>query len=489
MNNSIFNQKPGEVSNSVGNNSLTRDNLTNKSVNNVENKLNDESSTNHFVNTQFTMNNSRNISSNVSPISPVANQNNVSTPPISPVANQNNVSAPPISPVANQNNISTPPISPTMDQNSDFIGDTSFSTNDNFIQNQNFSSNPNEANPFVQTTPSGKPIINEVTPNNQETNNNSFRQYYTADDEKYLKAYIGPNFEKIASCKFSFPAFFLSSLYLYYRKMYLLGLVVQVLAPIAIIPLIILVAAFTISLGLGIFGLILPFCLLFIINIVLGLNFNKLYLKRAVIKVEMIKQKYPNNEQGILTACTLKGGTSIFKAILIFLIPIAISVIIVVFAIVSFGISIFNNLFDTSGPYKGIMSYGPEGNVTTNFSLTVPSVFERDGIDYTYDTGGTETFNECEFSFNVVNGYTSANTLSKEMSEFYFDDNVVENKIINGITWHSFSDSNSINKTYYNLTDRNNKVYLAKFEIGTGVENPEVCQKYYNEIMNSISYK
>ena len=449
MNNSIFNQKPGEVSNSIGNNSLTRDNLSAKPLNKEENKLNNE--TNHFVNEKFTTNNFREISSNVS--------------------------------VPSQNSVSAPPIAPVPSQNSDDI------VNDNFNQNYNYSSNLDSASPFVQTTPSGSPIINEVMPNNQEINNNAFRQYYTADDEKYLKAYIGSNFEKISSGKFSFPAFFLTSLYLYYRKMYLLGLAVQFLAPLAMIPLIIIVAVFTASLGLGILGFILPFGLLLIINIVLGLSFNKFYLRHSVIKVEMLKQKYPNDEQALLTTCTLKGGTSLFKAILIFLIPIAISVIIVVFAIVSFGISIFNNLFDTSGPYKGIMSYGPEGNVTTNFSLTVPSVFEQDGTNYTYDTGGTATFNECEFSFNVVNGYTNADTLSKEMSEYYFDDNVVESKIINGINWYSFSDSDSINKTYYNLTDRNNKVYLAEFEIGAGVTNPSICENYYNEIMNSISYK
>ena len=69
------------------------------------------------------------------------------------------------------------------------------------------------------------------------------------------------------------------------------------------------------------------------------------------------------------------------------------------------------------------------------------------------------------------------------------DANFVKNTTINGIDWYSFSGSDDINKTYYNLTDKDNKVYLAKFEIGTGVENPSICENYYNKIMNSISYK
>ena len=158
--------------------------------------------------------------------------------------------------------------------------------------------------------------------------------------------------------------------------------------------------------------------------------------------------------------------------------------------------------FGTSESYNGIMAYGSEENVTNNFNVTVPSVFEKGAIKYTYDTGGTEVFNDCDFStggtevfndcdfsFNVVNGYNDAEKLAKEMSNYYLGTKEVSISKINGIDWHSFNESNDINKSYYNITEKDNKVYIADYSIGTGVTNPTVCENYYNEIMQSISYK
>ena len=492
MNNSIFNQKPGEVSSINGNENLTRDRVDSVQGNNINN--------NRFINSRasdISSQNNPNISGNLQaedsapPIEPAVSQPNVSAPPIEPAVSQPNVSAPPIEPAVSQPNVSAPPIEPAASQpNVTPI----VNKNENLSENTNVSA----SSPFVETTPSGNPIIGGVPLNNSNISNNSSRKYYTADNEQYLKAYIGKNFEKIASGKFSFPAFFFTSFYLYYRKMYLLGIGYQFILPIIISILVLFLLPIIIAFDSPIISAIIIIIIFLTVNISLGLKFNRIYLKHALLKVENLKLKY-QEPKALLTACTVKGGTSIFKAILITLLPLIIMIILIVICITTFGIKMsFNlsNMFDnskshfgTSESYNGIMAYGSEENVTNNFNVTVPSAFEKGTIKYTYDTGGTEVFNDCDFSFNVVNGYNDAEKLAKEMSNYYLGTKEVSTNKINGIDWHSFNESNDINKSYYNITEKDNKVYIADYSIGTGVTNSTVCENYYNEIMQSISYK
>ena len=143
-----------------GNENLTRDRVDSVQGNNVNN--------NRFINSRasdVSSQNNPNISGDlqaedsVSPIEHAALQPNVSAPPIEPAVSQSNVSAPPIEPAVSQPNVSAPPIEPAMSQpNVPPI----VNKNENLSENTNVSA----SSPFVETTPSGNPIIGGVPLNN-----------------------------------------------------------------------------------------------------------------------------------------------------------------------------------------------------------------------------------------------------------------------------------------------------------------------------------
>lgn len=147
-----------------------------------------------------------------------------------------------------------------------------------------------------------------VTPNINVVNQNFSN---TMDDEAFLKAFIGKNYEKITTRNFNFSAFFFSSLYVLYRKMFWQGLVLYC-------------AMFVSSNLLGSIGKVISL----VIALATGLMFNKIYVKYATDEVEKIKQQNPNgNSNAINLACFSKGGTSVGNIFLGLFIAIVISII------------------------------------------------------------------------------------------------------------------------------------------------------------------
>ena len=55
------------------------------------------------------------------------------------------------------------------------------------------------------------------------------------DDDSLIKLFIGNNYNKIVSLKFSFPTFFFGPLYLLYRKQYLVSLAWTILIILLIV--------------------------------------------------------------------------------------------------------------------------------------------------------------------------------------------------------------------------------------------------------------
>ena len=147
-----------------------------------------------------------------------------------------------------------------------------------------------------------------ATPNINVVNQNFSN---TMDDEAFLKAFIGKNYEKITTRNFNFSAFFFSSLYVLYRKMFWQGLVLYC-------------AMFVSSNLLGSIGKVISL----VIALATGLMFNKIYVKYATDEVEKIKQQNPNgNSNAINLACFSKGGTSVGNIFLGLFIAIVISII------------------------------------------------------------------------------------------------------------------------------------------------------------------
>lgn len=144
----------------------------------------------------------------------------------------------------------------------------------------------------------GNPLSN----NNNVQENISYHQEQGSLDEKLLEDYIGNNYNKITSEKFSFSAFFLSSAYLLYRKLYLYGILLMVVSNIL----------------LKIIGN-MSNILIFIFIIVLGINFNKWYVEYAKKQVTKIKNQNQSATYEVLKQkCKTAGGTNIGIALLIY---------------------------------------------------------------------------------------------------------------------------------------------------------------------------
>ena len=155
-------------------------------------------------------------------------------------------------------------------------------------------------------------IILSNKQNNIENNNlinNLILDNNVCLDEKLIIAYIGNNYNKIISKKFSFTAFFLSWMYTLYRKMYI---------PSIIGMIIIIISGFLPS--------TVYYGLIFVFAIVLGVNFNKwyiVYLKKQIEKIKINNQNVSENE--LINICRQKGGTNIWMSIIIYIIFVIVS--------------------------------------------------------------------------------------------------------------------------------------------------------------------
>lgn len=135
------------------------------------------------------------------------------------------------------------------------------------------------------------------------------------DQEKQFnelaEIYMGPMYYNFKKGTFSWCAFFLNSLYIAYRKMIAVSVIVHI---INIIILFIFKNNF-----------LLYTLVTLIFNLFLGLNFKKLYYNDSMEKVGQIKKNNPNKGFNQLTSIMKqKGGINILYPILLILITIII---------------------------------------------------------------------------------------------------------------------------------------------------------------------
>ena len=351
-------------------------------------------------------------------------------------------------------------------------------TNDNPVNNLNI--------PVSNPVPSTEKALETPSANNE--------------DEELLRAYIGNNYEKITTRKFNFAAFFLTSLYLFYRKMFLYG-ILAFLATI-IISTIIKIPA----LGL-------------IINVLLGIFFNKLYVSQVKEKINKIKSNNQDKDINALKEiCTKKGGTSIGLALLGGLVNcgllIAIIAIMMLLGIGSIFGSIISELMkginqaennssiidnntneDSSNgsTYNGILLFDVDYEIKDYFTISnIPEKFEDDSNEssYKYMYSGTEgVFNDCKFELSSPSGYSDANVLIDQMANYNksYNPTNIETTTINNIDWYGFSYENDFGITYYYGTNKNGKPFLLEYEINKDADSD--CASYKTEVLNAINQK
>lgn len=354
--------------------------------------------------------------------------------------------------------------------------------NQNMIpDNQTTTVQSNNSQSNYQMPQQNATYTNPQTTNSQDNN------------EELLKAFIGKNYEKITTKKFNFAGFFFSSLYMYYRKMFIYGLTVFIINLLTINFL-----DSSISTIVNIMFLI-----------ILGMFTNKIYIKQAKKKIEKIKlQNSSKDINKIKNICIKKGGASIGKTCLGFFIEIIVLIIASIIMTIA-GIpsaledyinvlnknsntnnsNIKDNNSNNNSTYNGIIMYNTSVNISDEFSMSVPNVFENNSNEYEYKyeySSGQGVFDSCSVSLNVVEGYSSANNLIKQMAAYYSSD--VQEKVstekLNDINWNYFSYNSAFGTTYYYGTTKNNKVYLLEYSIE---EDASVdCESYRQIILKSV---
>ena len=164
-------------------------------------------------------------------------------------------------------------------------------------------------------------------------NNSKNSQNTIINDEVLVDAYIGKNIEELRKGNFSWCTFFFDVFYVFYRKMWLFGILYLlsylVVFALLIVLIVILVKQtneitfiqnyvkyyFIIYGGISLTSLAL--------RLIFSFKFKKSYLKHATKKVEQIKiRNMGKTNEEIKKACSKKGGTSIFGIVLALLLPV-----------------------------------------------------------------------------------------------------------------------------------------------------------------------
>ncbi len=386
--------------------------------------------------------------------------------------------------------------------NNNLVSKSSFQ--DNTVDQNNstfFSNNMGNTNVTVENkvvSSQDNQVINALNIEKNQNYNNSI----VNSDEELLKAFVGNNYEIISRRKFNFAAFFFGFLYMFYRKMFLHGLLTATVLIIIVNLIDNTIIQGELDIALFIF---------------IGLITNKMYLNYANKKISRIKST--NNQKSIdelKEICSKTGRTSISGLFLGFLVAVVIAI---VFVSTVGNSKIFSNLFknikNTSEPtddggttnnsnndknsgtndiYEGMLMTDTSVNVLKNFSIVIPKVFKEDSfngddqVEYNYE-GNNGVFDGCSFSLRAISGYFQAEDLIKQMQNYNASSNptLVTKQSINGILWSTFNYSDNFGKTYYYGTVKDKKVYLFEYEIEKNA--PSVCETYKTQILNSIKTK
>ena len=301
------------------------------------------------------------------------------------------------------------------------------------------------------------------------------------EEEELLKAFIGKNYDKIKKKSFSFACFFFGPFYLFYRKIYSLGLIFIILSSV-LYPLTPMIATF----------------ILFALQFLLAFFIKKIYLNRSNQKIMEIKQEVEGKEAR-LKLCSQRGGTSKGGILFVILIQIVLGIM-MSYLFTFFGINtnstwnmlpFFSNLSSSQNneTFDGMIIYNGSINMQEEYDITVPNIFENQSstqYDFAYNPTPDVIFSDCTLHFSAIDGYSSASSLATLMAEYY-EVEAPTKETINHITWYHLTYP-MIGQAETYLTQKDNQVYLYQFTIGENAD-ASLCQSYHQLIIHSITAK
>ena len=329
--------QPSGVNQTLVNPTLNPNTISEPTINlnpNINNNISPQSNINQPVN-----NINQPSGVNQTLVNPTLNPNTISEPTINPNSNINNISSQPnisqpmnninhpsgvnqtlVNPTLNQNTISEPTINPNSNINNNIPPQSNINQPVNNINqpvnNINHPSGVNQipVNPTLNPNTISEPAINPNPNINNISPQPNSNDNLSSDDE-LLKAFIGNNYEKITTRPFNFAGFFFTTFYMFYRKMFLYGLLIFLIS-------------FAILNFINNFIVTIVFCIL------IGFLVNKIYLYYAHKQISKIKVKNSDKDLNELkNICARKGGTSIGKIFLGFIIELFIAFLVGIISI------------------------------------------------------------------------------------------------------------------------------------------------------------
>ncbi len=335
------------------------------------------------------------------------------------------------------------------------------------------------------------------------TNSNTRRNYSQSkiknpllNSDDLIKAFIGPNYEKILRRPINFAAFFFTSFYYFYRKMNLYAVIIIILQ-----------------------GAILyffnstPYAIL-IFNLLCALITNKLYFGFAARKISKTLMDNPDKSvEEVKGMCYVIGGRSIARVFILLLLIAPYIFIILLLILLAGSLSSFEEFIknidfsdiklpeiklsdiEIGNKFDGNIITDKTNKVLDYFNIITPSDFKPTSsndeylLNYEYKSNKMK-LSTCSYQFGGVNGYSNPKILINKMHEYYKDKKPsdVKKEIINRITWYSFNLQNEDKSNiYYYACSRGNMVYLYSFLDEKNSSN--ACHSYLESIINTISYR
>lgn len=312
-----------------------------------------------------------------------------------------------------------------------------------------------------------------------------FNEVDTTKVSDLIELYVGNKYSKFANTSFNTWAFLFGGIYFFYRKMILYGL-------IEILALVICSTCIKSE-----FSYLIPF----LINGLGAFLANDLYLSHSRNKIQNIINKNENPDIRIMK-CMKKGGPSIGYIILGIILTIILSSIIV-FSIgvdrikkelnlnFGFNFNIKNDQKEEPTPeiFNGMLIRNDSFKYDTIFNISESETFIKD-ITFTKGLSLVRKENNnkiCEINLYEITNYKNIDTLSYQMSQFYYkkDPTKIEK---NNISWYEFDGTLGSSYSDIYLTSKNNKIYQLVLSVRDNAYQTE-CKKEFTNIIEKISFK
>ena len=286
-------------------------------------------------------------------------------------------------------------------------------------------------------------------------------------DDKYIKEYIGPNYNSIKNMKFSLPSLIFGPIYLMYRKVWnyaLAAIIIQVAA------IFLLNSDYSQVINL-------------VINVFFGLKFQSIYMKQAEDKVEQIKQQgLDKSTTELLELCKKKGGTAIKNVVIAIFVSIIAYISLLFYLVGSGGFNLEEDRENIEPNYNTATKYTDSVN-SLNYQL--PIVFQK-----TYSTNTAKIYTRSEYNitckFKVETKipyaiYSTPDTFLDSITDPSSGTNMVKK---NNYEWLY----KQVQRTNFCESIYGYKYYDTLYILTLDNTNYYNCNTYYEQILNSLTF-